>query len=163
MFARDDNATFIFWHNGSLNFSPSGWTRYVWACTYKVDVLCWTFKQNIKKVCMEHGLAKGFNGNWIFNGWDIKVDHRVHGSIPTIKEANMGFGWRGRCLWEVLEDASTQIEFIIAQWDMAHNYVNNNTNIMAPWVRWNKHSKPTHHMFNVVAMQNLTPLQLHWP
>jgi hypothetical protein len=30
---------------------------------------------------------------------------------------------------------------------MAHNYVFNNTNIMVPWVRWNKHSKPSHHMF----------------
>jgi hypothetical protein len=46
---------------------------------------------------------------------------------------------------------------------MAHNYVLNNTNIMAPWVRWDKHLKPTHHMFSVVVVQNFTPLQIHWP
>jgi hypothetical protein len=37
---------------------------------------------------------------------------------------------------EVLESASTQIELTVTQWNMAHNYVLNNTNIMAPWVRW---------------------------
>jgi hypothetical protein len=36
---------------------------------------------------------------------------------------------------EVLEGASTQIEFIVTQRNVAHNYVLNNTNIMAPWVR----------------------------
>jgi hypothetical protein len=36
---------------------------------------------------------------------------------------------------EVLEGASTQIGFIVTQQNMAHNYVLNNTNIMAPWVR----------------------------
>jgi hypothetical protein len=64
---------------------------------------------------------------------------------------------------EVLEGASTRIELIITQQNMAHNYVLNNTNIMPPWVRWDKHLKPTHHMFSVVAVQNLTPLQLDWP
>jgi hypothetical protein len=36
---------------------------------------------------------------------------------------------------EVLEGASTQIELMVTQRNMAHNYVLNNTNIMAPWVR----------------------------
>jgi len=99
VYARDDNAIFIFWDNGSLNSSPSGWIKYVWTCTYKVNVLCWTFKQSIKRVCTEHGSAKGFNGNWILNGWDIRANHWVHGSIPTIKNTNMGFGQGGRCLW----------------------------------------------------------------
>jgi hypothetical protein len=36
---------------------------------------------------------------------------------------------------EVLEGASTRIELTITQQNMAHNYVLNNTNIMAPWVR----------------------------
>jgi hypothetical protein len=53
---------------------------------------------------------------------------------------------------DVLEGVLIQIEFTITQQNMAHNYVLNNTNIMAPWVRWNKHSKPTHHMFSVVAV-----------
>jgi len=52
VYARDANATFIFSHNGSPNFSFSGWIRYVWACTHKVDVLCWTSKQSIKRVCI---------------------------------------------------------------------------------------------------------------
>jgi hypothetical protein len=33
---------------------------------------------------------------------------------------------------EVLEGASTRIELTVTQWNMAHNYVLNNTNIMAP-------------------------------
>ncbi len=53
----------------------------------------------LKRVCTEHGSTRGFNGNRILNGWDIRADHRVHGSIPTIKEANMGFERGGRCLW----------------------------------------------------------------
>jgi hypothetical protein len=36
---------------------------------------------------------------------------------------------------EVLEGASTRIELTVTQQNMAHNYVLNNTNIMAPWVR----------------------------
>jgi hypothetical protein len=36
---------------------------------------------------------------------------------------------------EVLEGASTQIELIVTQQNMAHNYVINNINIMAPWMR----------------------------
>ncbi len=56
---------------------------------------------------------------------------------------------------EVLKGASTRIEIIITQRNMAHNYVLNNTNIMAPWVRWNKHLKPTHHMFNVLQCKIL--------
>jgi hypothetical protein len=36
---------------------------------------------------------------------------------------------------EVLEGASIQIELIVTQRNMARNYVFNNTNIMAPWVR----------------------------
>jgi hypothetical protein len=36
---------------------------------------------------------------------------------------------------EVLEGASTQIKLMVTQRNMAHNYVLNNTNIMAPWVR----------------------------
>jgi hypothetical protein len=36
---------------------------------------------------------------------------------------------------EVLEGASTRIELTITQQNMAHNYVLNNTNIMAPWMR----------------------------
>ncbi len=51
---------------------------------------------------------------------------------------------------EVLEGASMQIELIVTQQNMAHNYVLNNTNIMAPWVRWDKHLEPTHHMFSVL-------------
>jgi hypothetical protein len=36
---------------------------------------------------------------------------------------------------EVLKGASTRIELIVTQRNMAHNYVLNNTNIMALWVR----------------------------
>jgi hypothetical protein len=36
---------------------------------------------------------------------------------------------------EVLEGASIRIELIVTQQNMAHNYVFNNTNIMALWVR----------------------------
>jgi hypothetical protein len=36
---------------------------------------------------------------------------------------------------EVLEGASIQIKLTITQRNMAHNYVYNNTNIMALWVR----------------------------
>jgi hypothetical protein len=35
---------------------------------------------------------------------------------------------------EVLEGASTRIKLTITQGNMAHNYVLNNSNIMAPWV-----------------------------
>jgi hypothetical protein len=73
----------------------------------------------------------------------------------------MGFEQGEKCCGEVLKGASTQIELIVAQWNMAHNYVLNNTNVMAPWVRWEKHSKLTHHMFSVVGVQNWTPLELH--
>jgi hypothetical protein len=36
---------------------------------------------------------------------------------------------------EVLKGAPTRIELTVIQQNMAHNYVLNNTNIMAPWVR----------------------------
>jgi hypothetical protein len=36
---------------------------------------------------------------------------------------------------EILEGASIRIKLTIAQQNMAHNYVFNNTNIMVPWVR----------------------------
>ncbi len=41
---------------------------------------------------------------------------------------------------EVLEGATIWWELPIAMWDITHNYVFNNTNAMAPWVRWDKHS-----------------------
>jgi hypothetical protein len=36
---------------------------------------------------------------------------------------------------EVLKGASTRIELIVTQRNMSYNYVLNNTNIVAPWVR----------------------------
>lgn len=41
---------------------------------------------------------------------------------------------------EVLEGTAIWWELPIAMRDIAHNYVLNNTNAMAPWVRWYKHS-----------------------
>jgi hypothetical protein len=40
----------------------------------------------------------------------------------------------------VLEGTAIWWELPIAMRDIAHNYVLNNTNAMAPWVRWYKHS-----------------------
>jgi hypothetical protein len=97
--------------------------------------------------CVEHlnKVLKGYVRNMAQPEASMATGYLMDETLGLITEYMDQFQPSKRRIWdsdeeegvcgEVLEGASTQIELTVTQRNMAHNYVLNNTNIMAPWVR----------------------------